>query len=122
MAHRTRSMTKPMGGPLKKIEKLQKLVSDEPSILRQWEKSKTPIQDLLNSLLQTLHAQKKRLEAGLAIEAELTMLARTAEERKKEIDERQNEVFNSLARYGKVLDKVGLSVQLVGKELTVLLR
>lgn len=85
-------------------------------------KSKTPIQDLLNSLLQTLHAQKKRLEAGLAIEAELTVLARTAEERKKEIDERQNEVFNSLARYGKVLDKVGLSVQLVGKELTVLLR
>ena len=75
-------------------------------------KSKTPIQDLLNSLLQTLHAQKERLEAGLAIEAELTVLARTAEERKKEIDERQNEVFNSLARYGKVLDKVGLSVQL----------
>ena len=52
-------------------------------------KSKTPaIQDSLNSLLQTLHVQKKRLEAGLATEAELTMLARrTVEARKKETDE-----------------------------------
>ena len=88
---------------MKELERLQKLVSDEPSV----GKSKTPaIQDSLNSLLQTLHVQKKRLEAGLATEAELTTLARTAEARKKEIDERQKEIYNSLARYGKALDKV----------------
>ena len=60
------------------------LISDEPSV----GKSKTPaIQDNLNSLLQTLHVQKKRLEAGLATEAKFTMLARTMEARKKETDE-----------------------------------
>ena len=51
-------------------------------------KSKTPaIRDSLNSLLQTLHVQKKRLETGLATETELTLLARTVEARKKETDE-----------------------------------
>jgi hypothetical protein len=93
-----------MEAPLKELDKLDKLVSDEPSM----GKSKVPaIQDSLNSLLQTLHVQKKRLEAGLATEAELTMLARTVEARKKEIDERQKEIYNCLARYGKTLDKVG---------------
>jgi len=88
---------------LKELEKLQKLTSDEQST----SKGKTPaIQESLNSLLQTLHAQKKRLEAGLANEAELTTLARTVEARKKEVDERQKEIYNSLARYGKALDKV----------------
>jgi len=92
-----------MEAALKELEKLQKLTSDEPST----SKGKTPaIQESLNSLLQTLHAQKKRLEAGLANEAELTTLARTVEARKKEIDERQKEIYNSLARYGKALDKV----------------
>jgi E3 ubiquitin-protein transferase RMND5 len=92
---------------LKELEKLQKLVSDEPST----GKTKTPaIQESLNSLLQTLHVQKKRLEAGLATEAELTLLARTVEARKKEIDERQKEIYNSLARYGKALDKVSSGV------------
>ena len=58
-----------MEAPLKELDRLNKLVSDEPSM----GKSKTPaIQDSLNSLLQTLHMQKKRLEAGLATEAELT--------------------------------------------------
>jgi len=100
-----------MEGPLKELERLNKLVSEEPSM----GKSKTPaIQDSLNSLLQTLHVQKKRLEAGLATEAELTLLARTVEARKKEIDERQKEVYNSLARYGKTLDKVNLWFDLLG--------
>lgn len=104
-----------MEAPLKELDKLNKLVSDEPSM----GKSKTPaIQDSLNSLLQTLHMQKKRLEAGLATEAELTMLARTVEARKKEIDERQKEIYNSLARYGKTLDKVGLWMNLWGQRLT----
>jgi hypothetical protein len=38
------------------------------------------------------------------------------ERRKKEIDECQKEIYNSLARYGEVLDnKVGLSAQLVAR-------
>jgi hypothetical protein len=107
-----------MEAPLKELDRLNKLVSDEPSM----GKSKTPaIQDSLNSLLQTLHVQKKRLEAGLATEAELTMLAGTVEARKKEIDERQKEIYNSLARYGKTLDKVGLGLNLWGQRLTGLL-
>ena len=92
-----------MDAALKELDKLQQLTSDSPST----GKSKTPaIQDSLNSLLQTLHAQKKRLEAGIASEAELATLAKTVESRKKEIDERQKEIYNSLARYGKALDKV----------------
>ena len=92
-----------MDAALKELDKLQQLTSDSPST----GKSKTPaIHDSLNSLLQSLHAQKKRLEAGIASEAELATLAKTVESRKKEIDERQKEIYNSLARYGKALDKV----------------
>ena len=92
-----------MDAALKELDKLQQLTSD----LSSTGKSKTPaIQDSLNSLLQTLHAQKKRLEAGITSEAELATLAKTVESRKKEIDERQKEIYNSLARYGKALDKV----------------
>ncbi|KAH9079631.1 CTLH/CRA C-terminal to lish motif domain-containing protein [Lactarius deliciosus] len=91
-----------MDAALKELDKLQYLTSDSPST----NKTKTPaIQDSLNSLLQTLHAQKRRLEAGIASEAELETLAKTVESRKKEIDDRQKEIYNSLARYGKALDK-----------------
>jgi E3 ubiquitin-protein transferase RMND5 len=92
-----------MDAALKELDKLEKLSSDAPST----GKNKTPpIQESLESLLHTLHVQKKRLEAGLSDEAELATLARTVEARKKEIDERQKEIYNSLARYGKALDKV----------------
>ncbi len=95
-----------MDAALKELDKLHHLTSDSPST----SKTKTPaIQDSLNSLLQTLHAQKKRLEAGITSEAELATLAKTVESRKKEIDERQKEIYNSLARYGKALDKVCLT-------------
>ena len=80
------------------------------------------IQDSLNSFLQTLHVQKNRLEAGLATEAELTILTRTAEARKKGIDERQKEIYINLARYSKALDKVRfVGSTLWGRELTGLL-
>ena len=95
--------THEMDAALKELDKLQQLTSDSSST----GKSKAPaIQDSLNSLLQTLHAQKKRLEAGITSQTELATLAKTVEARKKEIDERQKEIYNSLARYGKALDKV----------------
>jgi hypothetical protein len=107
--------TDQMDATLKELEKLEKLVSDGPST----GKSKTPaIQDSLNSLLQALHVQKKRFEAGLASEAELATLARTVEARKKEIDERQKEIYNSLTRYGKALDKVSSVFRCQRYELT----
>lgn len=99
---------------LKELDKLEKLTSDAPSM----GKNKTPaIQDSLNSLLHTLHVQKKRLEAGSASETELATLARTVEARKKEIDERQKEIYNSLARYGKALDRVSWVFRCHGYEL-----
>ncbi len=92
-----------MDAALKELDKLQHLTSDLPST----NKNKTPaIQESLNSLLLTLHVQKKRFEAGFASEADLETLVKTVESKKKEIDERQKEIYNSLARYGKALDKV----------------
>jgi hypothetical protein len=102
-----------MEAPLKELDRLNKLVSDEPSM----GKSKTPaIQDSLNSLLQTLHVQKKTARSWPCHRGRAdNVLARTVEVRKKEIDERQKEIYNSLARYGKTLDKVDdLVVELVG--------
>ncbi|TFY66151.1 hypothetical protein EVG20_g4944 [Dentipellis fragilis] len=91
-----------MDGALKELAKLDKLTSKSAAL----NKGKTPaINDSLDSLLQTLYGQKKRLEDGLASEEELQVLTKTVETRKKEVDERQKEVYNCLARYGKALDK-----------------
>lgn len=91
-----------MDGALKELAKLEKLTSRSSSL----NKGKSPaINDSLDSLLQTLYGHKKRFEAGLSSEEELQGLAKTVETRKKEVDERQKEVYSSLARYGKALDK-----------------
>ncbi|KAI0064615.1 hypothetical protein BV25DRAFT_1881953 [Artomyces pyxidatus] len=91
-----------MDAALKELIKLEQLTAKSPSA----NKGKTPaINDSLDSLLQTLYGHKKRLEEGLSSEQELQSLAKTVEVRKKEIDDRQKEVYNSLARYGKALDK-----------------
>lgn len=93
-----------MDGLLKEIDKLEKLTSNSSNI----NKSKSPsINDSLDSLLQTLREQKARIERGASCpEAQFQDLSKTIEQRKKEIDERQKLVYNSLARYGKALDKV----------------
>lgn len=93
-----------MDGLLKEIAKLEKLTSNSSAV----NKSKSPaINDSLDSLLQTLLEQKARIERGASCpEAQFQDLSKTIEQRKKEIDDRQKEVYNSLARYGKALDKV----------------
>lgn len=93
-----------MDGLLKEIAKLEKLTSNSSAV----NKSKSPaINDSLDSLLQTLLEQKSRIERGASCpEAQFQDLSKTIEQRKKEIDDRQKEVYNSLARYGKALDKV----------------
>lgn len=90
-----------MDGPLKELARLEKLTSNASS------KGKAPsIHDSLDSLLHSLREVKDRLEVGSATGETLPILAKTIETRKKEVDERQKEVYNSLAKLGKALDKV----------------
>lgn len=60
----------------------------------------------LDSLLQTLYDAKASFLAGRCSEDFLKQLAFTVEAKKKEIDERQKEIYNILSRLGKALDKV----------------
>ncbi|KDQ61053.1 hypothetical protein JAAARDRAFT_32047 [Jaapia argillacea MUCL 33604] len=88
-----------MEAPLKELAKLEQLTSKASS-----SKGKS-IPDSLDSLLQSLRDAKNRLEAGAASEDTLVNLAKTVDARKKDVDDRQKEIYNSLARMGKALDK-----------------
>ena len=78
------------------------MTSDEPSTSKRHLRHKSrPTRPSRRSTLK-----RRGSKRGLANEAELTTLARTIEARKKVIGERQKEIYNSLARYGKALDKV----------------
>jgi DNA repair ATPase RecN len=89
-----------MEGPLKELAKLEKLTSKSC-------KGKAAfIDDSLVSLLQSLRDAKGRLEAGVEIEGTLVQLAQTVDIRKKDVDDKQKEVYSSLSRLGKALDKV----------------
>jgi hypothetical protein len=90
-----------MEGPLKELAKLEKL-TDKVSV-----KGKSPsISDSLDSLLQSLHDVKDRLHAGTQTQDTFGQLAVTVEARKKEIEDKQKEIYSSLSRFGKSLDKV----------------
>ena len=90
-----------MDGPLKELAKLEKLTENGSG------KGKSAsIGTSLDSLLQSLRDVKDRLEAGTETEDTFSQLAKTVEARKKEVDERQKEIYNSLSRFGKALDKV----------------
>jgi DNA repair exonuclease SbcCD ATPase subunit len=94
-----------MEGPLKELAKLEKL-TDKVSV-----KEKSPsISDSLDSLLQSLHDVKDRLDAGTQTQDTFGRLTMTVEARKKEIEDRQKEIYSSLSRFGKSLDKVRASV------------
>ena len=105
MAHRIRSTTKSWGVPLKELEKLQKLISDGLST-RQWVKQDPCDTRLSTRFSRRSTCRRRRSRRASPTEAGLTILARTVEARKKGINERQKEIFNNLARYGKALDKV----------------
>jgi predicted nuclease with TOPRIM domain len=64
------------------------------------------IPDSLDSLLFSLQEVKTRLSEVAADEAALRNLVQSVESRKKEVDERQKEVYSSVSRLGKALDKV----------------
>jgi hypothetical protein len=109
-----------MDAALKELDKLQKLTSSTSSA-----KSKTQsIQGSLDSLLKSLNDAKAQVEANMLVSesasAELTEesdaalrdtingLPKLVEARKKDMDDRQKEIYNVLSKVGKVLDKVYL--------------
>lgn len=60
----------------------------------------------LDSLLQSLQEAKDDFLAGNCTEERLKQLSQLVESKKKEIDERQKEVYSVLSRLGRALDKV----------------
>lgn len=90
-----------MDTSLKELAKLEKLAANSGS-----SKGKSPcIADSLDSLLQSLREAKESIQTGTTNEETFNALSRKVDAIKKDIDERQKEVYNSLARYGKALDK-----------------
>lgn len=91
-----------MDGPLKELSRLEKLAAGGSA-----GKGKTPsLEQSLDALLDSLRAARERFQAGTGSQATLIGLAKTVEDKKKEIDERQKEVYNATAKLGKALDKV----------------
>jgi E3 ubiquitin-protein transferase RMND5 len=87
-----------MEAPSKELAKLERLTAAG---------GKPPsIPDSLDSLLISLHEVKTRLSEVAAGEVALRNLVQSVESRKKEIDDRQKEVYSSISRLGKALDKV----------------
>jgi len=88
-----------MDATLKELAKLEKLTADG--------KAKSPsIDQTLDALLSTLRAEQERIQSGNASPETFEGLATKVESLKKDLDDRQKEIYNSLSRYGKALDKV----------------
>lgn len=110
-----------MDGALKELTKLQKLTSNKPStsnprasvsyltassLSSSGKKPTTAIVDSLDGLLAALRDVKERIEAGTASEEDVANVAKIVEERKREVDDRQKEIYATLGKVGKTLDKV----------------
>ena len=90
-----------MEGPLKELAKLESLTNNALP------KGKSPsVSASLDYLLQSLRDVKDRLEAGTHTQDTFGQLALTVEARKKEAEDKAKEIYSSLARLGKALDKV----------------
>ena len=99
-----------MDAALKELTKLEKATDSN---------GKGPsVNQSLDSLLQTLHDAKASYLAGHCSEDSLKQLAFTVEAKKKEVDERQKEIYNILSRLGRSLDKVPTRRLEVYSELT----
>ncbi|KAI6106414.1 CTLH/CRA C-terminal to lish motif domain-containing protein, partial [Pisolithus croceorrhizus] len=92
-------MTTTMDVPLKELAKLR-------AVTEGTSKGRNPsIEGSLDSLLQTLHQVKNKIETESRNKDTLVLLAQTIEAKKKEIDEKQKEIYNAIVRLGKALDK-----------------
>ena len=87
-----------MDAPLKELAKLEQLSSSKG-------KSKS-IDESLDALLQTLREAKERAQHGELDEPSCQELLLSVEAKKKDVDERQKEIYSSITRLGKALDKV----------------
>ncbi|KAG7092412.1 hypothetical protein E1B28_008769 [Marasmius oreades] len=89
-----------MDGPIKELSKLEKLTANTPA------RGKTAsINDSLDSLLEALEPTKQAAQSGEASSQTWKSLVDTLESKKKEIDDRQKEVYSSMSRLGKAIDK-----------------
>jgi hypothetical protein len=87
-----------MDAPLKEVAKIEKLSSKERFY---------PAHDSLEVILSALREARSQVLARHANEHTFTHLSSLVDTKKKEIDERQKEMYSSLSRLGKALDKVG---------------
>lgn len=88
-----------MDAALKELAKLEKLTGDGKA-------KSPPIDQTLDVLLATLRAERERVQSGNTSLETFEGLAAKVESLKKDVDDRQKEVYNSVSRYGKALDKV----------------
>ena len=89
-----------MDAALKELAKLGKLTADGKA-------KSPPIDQTLDVLLATLRAEREGVELGGASPEAFEGLTTKVESLKKDLDDRQKEIYNSISRYGKALDKVG---------------
>ncbi|KAF8797979.1 hypothetical protein BYT27DRAFT_7228586 [Phlegmacium glaucopus] len=86
-----------MDASLKELTKLETLTAA---------KGKSPcLTDSLDSLLGSLQEAKEAFLVGNCTEEQLNQLTQTIESKKREVEERQKEVYTVLSRFGKTLDK-----------------
>ncbi|KAK7467088.1 hypothetical protein VKT23_004148 [Stygiomarasmius scandens] len=85
-----------MDAPLKELGKLEKLTSKSSS----WGKA-----EAVDAIIAALQNVKELAATGEVSEETWKTLCETLEAKKKEVDERQKEVYNSVARLGKAIDK-----------------
>ncbi|KAK0459673.1 CTLH/CRA C-terminal to lish motif domain-containing protein [Desarmillaria tabescens] len=89
-----------MEAALKELTKLEKLTGDSSA------KAKSAsISDSLDSLLDSLRTARQLCVEDILPEDARINLSRIVESRKKDIDERQKEIYSSMSRLGKALEK-----------------
>lgn len=87
-----------MDASLKELTKLETLTAangKSPSII-----------DSLDSLLGSLREAKEEFLAGNCTVEQLNQLTQTIESKKREVEDRQKEVYSALSRLGRTLDRV----------------
>ena len=87
-----------MDASLKELTRLETLTASDgksPSII-----------DSLDSLLDSLREAKEEFLVGNCTEEQLNQLTQTIESKKREVEDRQRDVYSVMSRFGRTLDKV----------------
>jgi hypothetical protein len=91
-------LTSIMDASLKELTRLETLTASDgksPSII-----------DSLDSLLDSLREAKEEFLVGNCTEEQLNQLTQTIESKKREVEDRQRDVYSVMSRFGRTLDKV----------------